>query len=239
MKRVSVAVFAPGHAAARVAGFVEWLRAARPDVDFDVYWETDPERAAAPRDVSARLDETGWETPPMFGAVTGGLDPAVSQPCSECPTRKLERVILLPHPERGFADVPQAILAELNARWPTTLLVDRVEWLAGAPAGAAIRVTPRGRLWLDHVLAADLVIARTRDDAILANATLRPAVLIDPTGAPDEAWPFLWPVGFDQVIDRIDAYDPERGGPLLFNWKRAVEATARQAVDSWLRAAGR
>ncbi len=243
MQKVTIAALAPRDRAATVAGLVEMAVAARPNDDVDVLWFSDPPRRLPPVDAVALTDGFDAERidvrdVPSLEIGRAVIDLALFQPAHEGPVRTVERIVVLSHPESGFATLPRAALAAAAERWTVELLADRPEHAAEAPAGLPLKVLPRGRAWADAVLRGQLVIAPARADAVLANAMLRSAVLLD-ASAPSDDWPFLWPTDPERLVDRIAGYDAEQGGPLLFNWKRSAEAAARAAIEAWLAAAVR
>lgn len=249
MQKVTIAALVPGDRAATVAGLVELAVAARPNDEVDVLWFAEPPRRLPAVDAVAiaegvdagLIDEIAVPRLRLGAAVPGWhclRDPALFQPAFETPVRTLERIVVVAGEAGGLGTLPRVALAAAAERWRIELLADRPEAAAEAPAGLPLRVLPRGRAWGDLVLRSQLVIALDHRDAVLANAMLRPAVWLG-GGAIGGDWPFLWPTEPDRLVERLAGYDPEQGGPLLFNWKRGAEAAARATVDAWLAAAVR
>jgi hypothetical protein len=196
-------------------GVLSLLRAVRPDVAWTL--RTGEADAAPPAAVLAAGVVAHSAGAPVwrFDADGGWAlpDPALFRPVSEAPTRRLATVMVV---EEGDLSAPAAL--------------QRLGPLVGAILRAPADPAPAPA----ELAQADAVVCGRRETAILANALLKPAVLVDAggTGA-DPALPFTLAVAEpEQVADLLNGMDMAALGPELLNWKRRVRhaAEARMAA---------
>ena len=155
--------------------------------------------------------------------------PRLYHPLPEAPSRKLERILLAD----GDVDLARVLARRtavtLASRSPTTFLA----W--PDLQGIAVRTVVADSAWLDLLARHDLVVTEDVELALLANALLKPAVLV---GGADPALPFAFAVARGEIEDVIGRYRPEESLPDLVNWKRAGQAGWVAALDGALSAQG-
>lgn len=135
-------------------------------------------------------------------------DPALFVPIAEAPTRRLETVLVV---SDGALAHPEAA-SRLNG------LPGRVRHVPAIP-------TP------DLMAEADVVVCGQLETAIVANALLKPAVLVDGAGISDPALPFILAVAEpEDVMEPLNTLDMAALAPELFNWKRRMRHAAEARV---------
>ncbi|MGQ9368816.1 hypothetical protein [Azospirillum sp. ST 5-10] len=195
--------------------------------------------AAARADLVVALDgfaEDATPVPPakLLRPAAALPPPALYRPLPEAPSRRLERILVVA--DERLAERGVALARTLAHGAATTLGAPTAALFLALPDldGVAVRAVAGEAAWLDLLAQHDLVVTADAEVATLANALLKPAVLV---GGPSTA-PFVFAAAADGVADVVARWRPADSMPDLVNWKRAGQADWVAALDRALAALG-
>ncbi|HYD69467.1 hypothetical protein [Azospirillum sp.] len=228
---------------ADAAGIEALAADARPSVPWNVIRGDGTATDEAIRRADLVIDLNGAN---LNGAGAGGktlrlapdlAPPRLFRPLPEAPGRALERILVAVEPGGTLtADAVVALAGGLARRAAVTLGTRSAATFLAWPAldGIAVRAAAGDDAWLDLMAQHDLVVTADAETAVLANALLKPAVLLD-GAAP---LPFVFTAEIATLDDVVAGLNLAGTMPDLINWKRAQRAEWLAALDAALKARG-
>lgn len=223
---------------ADAAGIEALAADARPAVPWNVIHAAGAVPDEAKRRADLIVDLTGRGEGHKVLRPDGGLAPPhLFRPLPEAPSRTLERILLAVEPGGALtADAIVALAGGLARRAAVTLGTRSPATFLGWPAldAIAVRAVAGDDAWLDLLAQHDLVVTADAAVALLANALLKPAVLLGGV-AP---LPFVFTADAAALDGVVAGLNPAALMPDLINWKRAQRAQWLAALETALKAHG-
>ncbi|HYH21357.1 MAG TPA: hypothetical protein VD995_22335 [Azospirillum sp.] len=223
---------------ADAAGIEALAADVRPSIPWNVIRGADGASGDAMRRADLVVDLAGGaEGGKVLRPAAGLAPPCLFRPLPEAPSRALARILLVVEPGGPLTvDAVVQLAGGLARRAAVTLGTRTAATFLSWPAldRIAVRAVAGDDAWLDLLAQHDLVVTADAGVATLANALLKPAVLLG--GA--SPLPFVFSADaatLDAVVAGLDLPDAMPG---LVNWKRAQGAEWLAALDSAMKAQG-
>ncbi|HEY0832839.1 MAG TPA: hypothetical protein VGE72_02920 [Azospirillum sp.] len=225
------------------AAGIEVLAAdARPSVPWNVISGVDDAVEGAVEEATRRADLVvdligGTAGAKTMSPAAGLAPPRLFRPLPEAPSRALERILVAVEPGGSLsADGIVALAGGLARRAAVTLGTRNPATFLAWPAleRIAVRAVAGDDAWIDLLAQHDLVVTADPAVAALANALLKPAVLV----GGESALPFVFGAEVASLEAAVAGLNIADTMPDLVNWKRAQRAEWLAALDAALKVVG-